>query len=92
VLSACESGVGAPIGADELLGLSSCLMSLGTVGALASVVLVDNEATAQFSLDIHDGLSKGASLAAALLRARRAAGADIVARATAYSFVAFGAA
>jgi CHAT domain-containing protein len=91
VLSACESGVGAPIGADELLGLSSCLMSLGTVGVLASVVLVDNEATAQFSLDIHDGLSNGASLAAALLRARRAAGADIVARATAYSFVAFGA-
>jgi tetratricopeptide (TPR) repeat protein len=92
VLSACESGVGAPIGADELLGLSSCLISLGTAGALASVVLVDNEATTQFSLEIHDELRRGASLAAALLGARRAAGADLAARATAYSFVAFGAA
>jgi len=92
LLSACESGVGAPTGADELLGLASSLTSLGTAGLMASVVNVNDEATVPFSLTVHEAARSGASFAEALLVARREAGQDPVARATAYSFLALGAA
>jgi CHAT domain-containing protein/tetratricopeptide (TPR) repeat protein len=92
VLSVCESAVGAATGADELLGLSSALIGLGTAGLLASIVQVNDEATVPFSLTIHERLRAGDDLATALMHARRAAGDDPVARATAYSFLALGAA
>jgi CHAT domain-containing protein len=92
VLSVCESAVGAPTGADELLGLSSALIGLGTAGLLASIVQVNDEATVPFSLAIHERLREGDDLATALMHARQAAGDDPVARATAYSFLALGAA
>ena len=92
VLSVCESAVGAATGADELLGLSSALIGLGTAGLLASIVPVNDEATVPFSLTIHERLRAGDDLATALMHARRAAGDDPVARATAYSFLALGAA
>jgi CHAT domain-containing protein len=92
VLSVCESAVGAPTGADELLGLSSALIGLGTAGLLASIVQVNDQATVPFSLVIHERLRAGDDLATALMHARRVAGDDPVARATAYSFLALGAA
>jgi CHAT domain-containing protein len=92
VLSVCESAVGAATGADELLGLSSALIGLGTAGLLASIVPVNDEATVPFSLTIHERLRAGDDLATALMHARQAAGDDPVARATAYSFLALGAA
>ena len=92
VLSVCESAVGAATGADELLGLSSALIGLGTAGLLASIVPVNDEATVPFSLVIHERLRAGDDLATALMHARQAAGDDPVARATAYSFLALGAA
>jgi len=92
VLSVCESAVGAATGADELLGLSSALIGLGTAGLLASIVQVNDEATVPFSLTIHARLRAGDDLATALMHARQAAGDDPVARATAYSFLALGAA
>jgi CHAT domain len=89
LLTACESGVGSPTGADELLGLASSLTALGTAGLLASVVPVNDAATVPFSLAVHERLRAGDDLASSLLAARRAAD-DPVARATAWSFLALG--
>ncbi len=89
VLSACDSGVMVPVGADELLGLTAALLSLGTAGVLASIAEVNDEATVPFMLRVHARLAAGDDLATALLAARAEA-ADPLARATAASFVALG--
>ena len=91
VVSSCNSGVSATAGADELLGLFSALAPLGTVGLLAAVVPVNDEASVPFSLHIHDRLRAGDTTAEALRQARRSAMDDPVHFATARSFVAFGA-
>jgi CHAT domain-containing protein len=90
VLSACESGMSVPVGSDELLGLTSALLSLGTAGVLASVAEVNDEATVPFMLDLHRALASGVGLPDALLEARRQAAGDDLAEATAASFVALG--
>ncbi|MGZ5418823.1 MAG: CHAT domain-containing protein, partial [Nocardioides sp.] len=90
VLSACESGVMAPVGAGELLGLVSSLLAAGTAGVAASVVVVNDDATAALMVDLHAALDRGDDLATALLRARRAALGDPVQEATAASFLALG--
>ncbi|MGH3461523.1 MAG: CHAT domain-containing protein [Kribbellaceae bacterium] len=91
VLSSCSSGVGGPSGADELLGLVSALVALGSAGVVASVVPVNDPATLPFMLGLHRHLRDGSSLAEALMRARGSAGADPVARTAAQSFIALGA-
>jgi hypothetical protein len=90
VLSSCDSGVAAPVGADELLGLVSALMPLGAAGILASVVPVNDAATVPLMLALHDRLRAGATLAEALLQARAELGDDPVAVATGRSFIALG--
>ena len=90
VLSSCSSAVGAPVGADELLGLVSALISLGSAGVVASVVPVNDPATVPLMTALHEHLRAGADLAGALTLARQAVGDDPVARATAYSFIALG--
>ena len=90
VLSSCESGLGQPTGADALLGLASALIPLGTVGILASVVPVNDEATVPVMLTVHERLRAGGTLADGLRDARLQAGDDPLARATAASFVALG--
>ncbi|MFC3541837.1 CHAT domain-containing protein [Nonomuraea ferruginea] len=91
VLSSCDSGLTAPTGADELLGLASSLIQLGTTGIVASVVLVNDNAAVPLMVELHRRLSRGACLPAALCEARRAAATDPVATATGWSFVALGA-
>jgi tetratricopeptide (TPR) repeat protein len=91
VLPICESAALHPVGADELLGLTTALLPLGTAGIVASMVPVDDQATATLMTDLHRALRAGATTAEALLRARRNTGEDPVARATAWSFVALGA-
>jgi hypothetical protein len=91
VLSSCDSGVAAPVGADELLGLVSSLIPLGAAGIVASVVPVNDEAAVPVMLALHDELRQGATLPGALLAARQAAAGDTLAEATAHSFVALGA-
>jgi CHAT domain-containing protein len=90
VLSSCNSAVGAPSGADELLGVVSALMALGSVGVVASVVPVDDPATVPFMLELHRLLERR-PLGAALVEARRAVGEDPAARTAADSFIALGA-
>ncbi len=92
VLSACESGVLAPVGADELLGLASALFSIGTAGLVCSIAEVNDDATAALMLDLHDHLTRHADggLAGALLAARLAAQGDPTREATAAAFLALG--
>ena len=90
VLSACESGVLAPVGAQELLGLAAALFSIGTAGLVSSVGEVNDAATAHLMLGLHEGLADGKDPAAALLDVRRAAADDPVAAGTAAAFVALG--
>jgi tetratricopeptide (TPR) repeat protein len=91
VLSSCSSAVGVAVGADELLGLVSALISLGSAGVIASVVPVNDPATVPLMTALHDQLRTGIGLAAALTRARQAMSDDPVAQATACSFIALGA-
>jgi len=91
VLAGCDSGVAAPVGADELLGLVSSLVPLGAAGIVASILPVNDRAVVPLMLALHDALQRGAPLAEALLAARRAVGDDPSAEATAHSFMALGA-
>ncbi|MEV0237282.1 CHAT domain-containing tetratricopeptide repeat protein [Nonomuraea sp. NPDC050786] len=81
VLSSCDSGQMAPVGADELLGLATALLRLGTAAIVASVVPVNDETAVPVMVGLHDGLRRGLGLAEALCRAR---GDDV-------SFIAIGA-
>ncbi|MEU8246575.1 CHAT domain-containing tetratricopeptide repeat protein [Nonomuraea sp. NPDC048916] len=81
VLSSCDSGQMAAVGADEVLGLATALLRLGTAGIVASVVPVNDEAAVPVMVGLHDGLRRGLTLAEALAAAR---GDDV-------SFVAIGA-
>jgi tetratricopeptide (TPR) repeat protein len=90
VLSACDSGVMAPVGADELLGLTSALLSLGTAGVVSSIAEVNDEATVDLMLDLHQGFARGGSLPDVLLLARERAQGEVVREATAAAFVALG--
>jgi len=90
VLSACESGVLAPVGAQELLGLAAALFSIGTAGLVSSVAEVNDAATADLMVRLHDGLARGNDPATALHDVRQAAAADRVAAGTAAAFVALG--
>jgi hypothetical protein len=92
VLSCCDSGVTASAGADELLGLVAALGQLGTAGVLAPVVPVNDAATVQLSLVLHERLATGATASQALRDARLSTGDDPCAYATARAYVAFGAA
>jgi tetratricopeptide (TPR) repeat protein len=90
VLGSCSSGVGVAAGADELLGLVSALITLGSAGVMASVVPVDDFATVPLMTALHDHLRRKSGLAEALTQARHAVGADSVTRSTGYSFIALG--
>ncbi len=90
VLSACESGVMKPVGADELLGLSAALLSMGTAGIVSTLAEVDDAATVEVMVALHGSLRAGAGLGDALLAARRASAHDPVLAATAASFTALG--
>jgi CHAT domain-containing protein len=90
VLSACDSGVLVPVGANELLGLATALMSMGTAGILSSVAPVNDEATAELMVDVHRGLDDVDDLGVVMQRVRERAAGDVVREATAAAFVALG--
>jgi len=60
ILPSCESGLLAPAGADELLGLASALLPLGTTGIVASVAQVNDRAAAPLMLALHRRLRAAA--------------------------------
>jgi tetratricopeptide (TPR) repeat protein len=90
VLSSCDSGVLAPVGADELLGLVSSLLPLGTAGIIAGVVPLNDRAVVPLMVNLHHHLRADQSLAESLCCVRRDA-TNPIQRATAVSLIALGA-
>jgi tetratricopeptide (TPR) repeat protein len=90
VLSSCESGVVAPVGADELLGLVSSLLPLGTAGIIAGVVPLNDQAVVPLMVDLHRHLRAGESLAESLCSVRMGV-TEPIQQATAVSLLALGA-
>jgi hypothetical protein len=91
ILSSCDSAVLAPAGADELLGLVSSLLPLGTVGIIAGVVPLNDHAVVPLMVSLHRHLRAGQSLAEAMRSVRQDAAGDPVQQAAAISLVALGA-
>lgn len=91
VLSSCDSGVQAPAGADELLGLVSSLLPLGTAGIAASVVPVNDYAVVPLMVGLHRYLRAGHNLAESMCNVRLDLTGDQIQQATASSFVTLGA-
>ncbi len=91
VLSACETGVGVPVGTQELLGLVSGLLRAGTASVCASVVPVHDAAAIPIVSAVHRALADGRTLPEAALAGRRAAAGDELAVCTAASFSVWGA-
>ena len=90
VLAACESADGAVVGSDELLGIVSTLVRLGSRGVLAALgPLADRTAPAVMET-VHRHLAAGLDLPGALAAARAAAGSDRTTRAAAASLLAVG--
>jgi tetratricopeptide (TPR) repeat protein len=91
VLSSCDSGVLAPAGADELLGLVSSLLPLGTAGIIAAVVPLNDYAVVPLMVNLHRYLRAGRSLAESLYGVRRDITGEPTQLAAAMSLVALGA-
>jgi tetratricopeptide (TPR) repeat protein len=91
VLSSCDSGVLAPVGADELLGLVSSLLPLGTAGIIAGVVLLNDQAAVPLMVRLHRCLRAGQSLAESMYSVRQDVNGDPVQHAAAMSLLALGA-
>jgi CHAT domain-containing protein len=92
ILSCCDTARFASVGADELLGLVTALLPLGTAGVVACSAPVNDAAVVPLMLALHKGVSAGMSLAEALRDARAALPGDAVHQATGWAFSAFGAA
>ncbi|BCL24363.1 hypothetical protein GCM10017668_62060 [Streptomyces tuirus] len=92
ILSCCDTARLASVGADELLGLVTALLPLGTAGVVACSAPVNDAAVVPLMLALHKGLDAGLSLAEALRDARAALPGDTLHQATGWAFSAFGAA
>ncbi|WP_345020950.1 CHAT domain-containing tetratricopeptide repeat protein [Streptomyces shaanxiensis] len=92
ILSCCDTARFASVGADELLGLVTALLPLGTAGVVAASAPVNDAAVVPLMLALHKRLSDGLSLAEALRDARAALPGDALHQATGWAFSAFGAA
>jgi tetratricopeptide (TPR) repeat protein len=92
VLSSCDSGMLAPAGANELLGLVSSLLPLGTAGIIAAIVPLNDQAVVPIMVDLHRHLRSGQTLAESLYRVRCGLGDDPIGQATVASLMALGAA
>src|SRR5215469_1504175 len=92
VLSSCDLGAASATGADELLGLTSSLLPLGTAGIISSAVPLNDEAVVPVMVDVHRQLHAGATLAEAMQNIRCGPFEDPIHQATAMSLMALGAA
>jgi hypothetical protein len=90
VLSACDSGRVAAVGTDELLGLATTLLGMGSAGVVSSITVVNDAATVPVMESIHRSLERGADLAHAMLASRQQALGSPVELATAASFIGLG--
>jgi CHAT domain-containing protein len=70
VLSACHGGDSAVRAGDELIGLSSALLALGTRTVVAAVAPVHDLAIVSFVHTFHEHVRAGVPAATAVARAR----------------------
>ena len=91
VLPSCDSGVLAPAGADELLGLVSSLLPLGTAGIVAGVVPLNDVAVVPLMVELHRCLRAGQTLAESMLSVRLGAAAGVVQHGAAMALLTLGA-
>jgi tetratricopeptide (TPR) repeat protein len=91
VLSSCDSGILSPTGADELLGLVSSLLPLGTAGIIAGVVPLNDHAVVPLMVNLHRCLRSGQSLAESMYSVRQGHAGDPFQQAAALSLLALGA-
>jgi tetratricopeptide (TPR) repeat protein len=92
VLSACDSGFTHTHAGEELMGLSSALLSMGTRSIIASVGLVpDSAATRGLMVEFHRGLRSGLGPAQALHKAQAGLGDTPEGYVAASSFICIGA-
>ncbi len=87
VLAACESGRSVVKAGDELLGLSTTFLALGTRCVVASMVPVPDARTRPLMIALHERLAAGLPAATALAQTQHDAGDDV----TAAGFVCIGA-
>jgi tetratricopeptide (TPR) repeat protein len=92
VLSSCDSGELAPTGADELLGLVSSLLPLGTAGIIGGVVPLNDQAVVPVMIALHRYLRAGQCFAEALYNLRRDADGEPAQQTAALSLLSLGAA
>ncbi|NHC46197.1 CHAT domain-containing protein [Motilibacter aurantiacus] len=76
VLSACDSALADVRAGDELMGLASAVLALGTQTLVAATCLVDDEGTRKLMEFFHERLCAGDSPARALADATSATGVD----------------
>jgi tetratricopeptide (TPR) repeat protein len=91
ILPSCDSGRLALAGADELLGLTSSLLPLGTAGVVASVAPLNDHAAVPLMLGLHQQLRSGQTLAGSLCTIRCQVSDDPVLLGAAWSLMALGA-
>ena len=91
ILPSCDSGRLALAGADELLGLTSSLLPLGTAGVVASGAPLHDHAAVPLMLGLHQQLRTGQTLAGSLCTIRCQVSDDPVLLGAAWSLVALGA-
>ncbi|WP_410613319.1 CHAT domain-containing protein [Amycolatopsis sp. lyj-109] len=87
VLSGCDSGRSAIHAGDELLGLASALLALGTTSLVATVLPIPDDAGRALMVRHHRHLASGLGPAAALARAQ----AELPDSPAASSYVCYGA-
>ena len=92
ILSSCDSAVLAPAGADELLGLVSSLLPLGTAGIIAAIAPLNDHAAVPVMIGLHRQLRAGKTLAESLHCVRQGLVDDPIQQATVASLVTLGAA
>jgi tetratricopeptide (TPR) repeat protein len=91
ILSSCDSGALAPAGSDELLGLVSSLLPLGTAGIVAATLPLNDRAVVPVMVGLHKHLRAGRNLAESMCNVRRELVDDPVQQATAASLITLGA-
>jgi tetratricopeptide (TPR) repeat protein len=91
VLSSCDAGVQASVGADELLGLVASVLPLGTAGIVAPVVPLNDHAAVPLMLHLHQCLRAGQNLAESMYSVRQDAAGDPAKYAVAMSLLTLGA-
>lgn len=92
VFSACDSGFSEADPGEELLGLTSALLSLGSESVIASVGLIpDTAATTGLMLSLHGHLNSGTGPAKALFLSGRDVGESVPNQMAAANFICVGA-